>query len=90
MRVLTASMRNNVSRQWSTYLGSKENIVRTLHTQHETVVLVANLISVATKPASAPNLVLLQPGKGIYKDSLTAHTWGRVPVFQPPATYCQQ
>lgn len=67
------------------YLGAKENVVCALHTQHETVVLVANLISVAAKSTSAPDLVLLQPGKGIYKDSLTSHTWCRVAMFQPPA-----
>ena len=67
------------------YLGPKQHVVSTLHTQHEGMVLVADLISVAAKPASAPDLVLLQPGQGIYKHPLTAHTGGGVPMFQPPA-----
>lgn len=67
------------------YLGAEQHVVSTLHTQHEGMVLVADLVSVAAKPASAPDLVLLQPGQGIYKDPLSAYTGGGVPVFQPPA-----
>ena len=66
------------------YLGAKQHIVCTLHAQHKGVVLVADLISVAAKPASAPDLVLLQPGQGIYKNTLTANARSWVSVFQPP------
>jgi len=48
------------------------------------VVLVADLISVAAKPASAPDLVLLQPGQGIYKNALTAYARSWISVLQPP------
>ena len=68
-----------------TYLGAKQNIVCAFHTQHETVVLVAHFISVAAEPASAPNLVLLQPGQSVYKHPLPTHARGGVAVFQPPA-----
>ena len=67
------------------YLGAKQHIVCALHAKHEAVVLVADLVSVAAKPASAPDLVLLQPGQGIYKNALPTYTGSRVAVFQPPA-----
>ena len=67
------------------YLGTKQHIVCALHTQHEGVVLVADLISVAAKPSSAPDLVLLQPGQGLYQHALTAHAGGWITVFQLPA-----
>ncbi len=67
------------------YLGTEQHIVCALHAQHEGVVLVSNLISVAAESASAPDLVLLQPGQGIYKNTLAAHARGWVSVFQPPA-----
>lgn len=67
------------------HLCAEQYIVCTLHPQHEAVVLVADLVSVAAKPAPAPDLVLLQPGQSIDKDTLTSYTGSGVPVFQPPA-----
>lgn len=75
-----------ICKEQKTYLGAEQNIVCALHTQHQTVVLVANLISVAAKPASAPNLVLLQPWKSVYKDTFTTYTWGWITMLQAPAS----
>ena len=71
----------NFSECQAMYLGAKQNIVGALNTQHETVVLVAHFISVAAKSPPAPDLVLLQPGQGIYKHALTTHAWGWVSML---------
>lgn len=65
----------------SRYLGAEQNIVCALHAQHQAVVLVAHFVSVAAKPASAPDLVLLQPWQGIDQHTLTPNTGGRVAML---------
>lgn len=67
------------------HLGAKEHVVSALHAEHEGVVLVADLVLPAAKPASRPDVVLSQPGQGFGDGSIPLQVGGGVAMLQPPA-----
>lgn len=57
------------------HLCAKHDIVCTLHTQHERVILVADLVLPAAKPASGPDVVTPEEGQGISNSCIPLQVW---------------
>jgi len=59
-----------------------DNVVDSLDTQHEGVVLVANLVAPATETATGPDTLLLQLGQDLGEGTLTLQAGGGVAVVE--------
>mmetsp|Transcript_6266 Transcript_6266/g.17989 ORF Transcript_6266/g.17989 Transcript_6266/m.17989 type:complete len:496 (+) Transcript_6266:382-1869(+) len=75
---------HNVGVRQCDFLGAKQHIVGTLHTQHEGVILVGDLVLVRPEPTPRPDGVVPQPGQGLVQRPVTCHTGRGVAVLQPP------
>lgn len=59
-----------------------DNVVNRLHTQHERVVLVADLVAPAAETATRPDALLLKLGQDLGQSALTLQRWGGVAVVE--------
>ena len=59
-----------------------DNVVHSLNTEHERVVLVTNLVAPATEAATGPDVLLLELGQDLGKSALTLQGWGGVTVVE--------
>lgn len=62
--------------------GTVDNVVHSLDTQHERVVLVADLVAPATEATTGPDTLLLQLGEDLGEGTLTLQAGGGVTVVE--------
>lgn len=63
--------------------GAVDDVVRRLHTEHETVILVPDFVSPGPEPAARVDVVVvLQGRKQLLQDALALEGWGRVAMVE--------
>ena len=65
-------------------LCSKQHVVSALDSEHEGVVLVADLVLPAAKAAARPDVVFPQPWQSLIQSSISVQMWSGIAMLQSP------